>query len=236
MAEKLTILMYHKIERLPTKTLVPGHYVDPDIFRKQMGLLKMLGYRPIRLDEAMTKPLPKRPAVITFDDGYQNFLTNALPVLREHQFPSTVFLVSDELGGTNSWDVRDGDVSEPLMNLGEIESCLKDGVEFGSHTVTHARLAGLPEERARTEIARSKSELEARLKIPISTFCYPYGSHDDRTRQMVENAGYICACSTEKGINGPDTDRFALRRINVRRDTRVAGFAMKLWRARLFDR
>jgi peptidoglycan/xylan/chitin deacetylase (PgdA/CDA1 family) len=236
MAEKLTILMYHKIEPLHAGAQVPGHYVDPATFRKQMAVLRRFGYRSVRLADAVTQPLPKRPVVISFDDGYRNFQTNALPVLKEYGFGSTVFLVSEQIGGDNRWDVLEGDVSESLMNQEEIAACIREGVEFGSHSSSHARLTQVDQSLAWSEISDSKSSLEAKFRIPITTFCYPYGAQNEQTRRMVEKAGYVCACSTDKGINDSTTDRFALRRINVRRDTMVAGFVMKLWRAKLLGR
>lgn len=236
MAEKLTILMYHKIQPLHAGAQVTGHYVDPATFRKQMAVLRRLGYKSVRLADAVTQPLPKRSVVITFDDGYRNFKTNALPILKEFGFCSTVFLVSDQIGGDNRWDVLEGDVSEPLMDADEVTACIGQGVEFGSHSSSHARLTQLDEGAAWSEISGSKCDLEAKFRIPITTFCYPYGSQNEQTRRMVEKAGYVCACSTEKGINDSNTDRFALRRINVRRDTMVAGFVMKLWRAKLLGR
>jgi peptidoglycan/xylan/chitin deacetylase (PgdA/CDA1 family) len=168
--------------------------------------------------------------VITFDDGYVNFLTNALPVLRSHRFVATVFLVANQLGGTNAWDVVKGDVSEPLMNAAQIQQAREAGIEFGSHTLDHADLQAVSPEEAWRQIEGSKRKLEETLDCEVDAFCYPYGRKTPDVCEMVRRAGYRVACSTEKGLNTEDTDQFALRRINVRRDTSVPVFAMKLLR------
>lgn len=225
----LPVLMYHRIAPVNARSTVKGHYVHPRLFEKQMAALKRLGYQSIRLDE-VDEPRVEKPIVITFDDGYVNFLTDALPSLKRHGFTATVFLVADLLGKTNEWDSRNGDVEEPLMSIEQIEQARSEGTDFGSHTLSHADLAAVDEAEAWRQIADSKSVLEKALGNPISTFCYPYGRKTPKVQEMVREAGYRLACSTEKGMNTRDTDRFALRRINVRSDTHMPVFLYKLMR------
>ncbi len=229
---RVPILMYHKVERLNRRSTVPGHYVSPALFRRQMAVLSAMGYSAIPLS-TLYKPaakLPRKPVVITFDDGYVNFLSNALPVLQAYKFVSTVFLVANQLGGTNNWDTEEGDIVEPLMTVEQVLEAKAAGTEFGSHSLDHADLAAVSPDEAWRQIADSKSKLEDSLSLPIEAFCYPYGRKTAETCVMVEKAGYRLACSTEKGLNTETTDHFALRRINVRRDTSVPIFAMKLLR------
>jgi peptidoglycan/xylan/chitin deacetylase (PgdA/CDA1 family) len=235
---KVPILMYHKIERVNRRSLVPGHYVSPSLFKKQMAVLAALGYTPVALSSLYREEvkLPRKPIVITFDDGYVNYLTNALPILQSQKFVATVFLVANLLDGTNVWDVKLGDVEERLMSVDQILECHRLGTEFGSHTLDHADLDAVSKDEARRQIVESKSKLESDLGIPIETFCYPYGRKNRDVMQMVQDAGYRLACSTEKGINIESTDRFALRRINVRRDTSVPVFVMKLLRGQRHER
>src|SRR5476649_2585381 len=128
---RVPILMYHKVERLNRRSTVQGHYVSPKLFKRQMAVLSAMGYNAIPLSW-LYKPgakLPRKPIVITFDDGYVNFLTNALPVLKSYRFVATVFLVANQLGGTNEWDTSRGDVSEPLMDLDQIQQAREAGTE-----------------------------------------------------------------------------------------------------------
>ena len=233
-ALRIPILMYHKVDRLNRRSQVPGHYVSPTLFKKQMIVLSAMGYTTVPLSHLYRSDvkLPRKPVVITFDDGYENFLTNALPILKGQNFVSTVFLVANQLGGTNAWDSINGDVEERLMDVDQILKAHAGGTEFGSHTSDHADLNAVDPDEAWKQIVDSKLKLEQTLALPIETFCYPYGRKNPEVEKMVAKAGYRLACSTEKGINTDSTDRFALRRINVRRDTSVPVFIMKLLRGK----
>lgn len=222
--------MLHKVAACPAGTLVPGHYVSPSRFARQMRLLKRLGFTTVGLDDLFFGELPKRPVVVTFDDGYRNFHQHALPVLKELGFQSTVFLVANLIGGQNEWDVRQGDVPEALMTLAEIREAREQGTQFGSHTLDHADLNAVSEAEAWRQIAESKEVLETQTGAPVFTFCYPYGRKSAQTEEFVRRAGYRCACSTIGGLNTPETDRFALRRVNVRKDTTPTILLYKLLR------
>ena len=231
---RVPILRYHKVELLNRRSTVKGHYVSPGLFKRQMAVLKLMGYQAVPLSSLFdpTVKFPPKPVVITFDDGYVNFLTNALPILKRYGFPSTVFLVANQLGGTNAWDSQNGDVEEPLMNVEQILSAQAAGTEFGSHTLNHADLKAVGTDDAWNEIDGSKKKLEDLLSFEIKSFCYPYGRKTPEVCAMVERAGYRMACSTEKGINTEQTNPFVLRRINIRRDTLVPIFVMKMLRGR----
>ena len=230
MQHRVPILMYHKVARADRRSTLRGHYVEPQLFARQMRALKALGFQSVSLERLFEEPLPSRPVVVTFDDGYRNFLTNALPALEANGFNATVFLVAGQLGGANAWDVALGDVEEPLLTVEEVLRAKSQGVEFGSHSFNHVNLAQADQETAWREVCESKSKLEQILSSPVTTFCYPYGAKNAEVQQMVKNAGYRLACSTEKGANDVNTDRYALRRINIRRDTTMPVFLMKLWR------
>jgi len=226
------ILMYHKVAPVQRASRVPGHYVPPRLFSRQMDALASRGYQTVRLSDLFRPgvPLPERPIAITFDDGYENFLTQALPVLVRHGFTATVFLVANCLGKTNRWDTEHGDVEERLMDLGQIRRAAEVGTEFGSHTLDHVDLAAVDEREAWRQINDSRKALQDALCGDVDTFCYPYGRKTPEVSRMVERAGYRLACSTEKGINTEGTDPYALKRINVRRDTYVPVLLHKLRR------
>jgi peptidoglycan/xylan/chitin deacetylase (PgdA/CDA1 family) len=102
--------------------------------------------------------------------------------------------------------------------------------------LTHADLTACTADEAWRQISESKAAVEAVTGEPATAFCYPYGRHSAQTRDMVKRAGYKTACSTLKGLNSQDTDPFALKRINVRRDTSVFILLVKLLRGALLDR
>ncbi|AIE86449.1 polysaccharide deacetylase family protein [Fimbriimonas ginsengisoli] len=224
------ILMYHKVAPVDPRSTLKGHYVSPRLFEKQMSALASRGFTAIPLNSLLTGDIAPRSFVITFDDGYENFHRYALPILVRHGFQATVFLVANAIGGTNRWDSEAGDVEERLMTLEQIRDAGKQGTQFGSHTLDHADLPAIGEAEAWRQISESREVLGGLLGTDIEAFCYPYGRKNPAVREMVVRAGYRLACSTEKGANNRETDPFALRRINIRRDTSLPVFLYKLWR------
>jgi peptidoglycan/xylan/chitin deacetylase (PgdA/CDA1 family) len=233
METRVPILMYHKVAPIHPRALVKGHYVSPGMFARHIRMLRALRFESVALNGLFEteQNLPKRPFVITFDDGYQNFFDNALPTLKKASFVSTVFLVANQLGGVNAWDASLGDVSEPLMDVESIRTAAAAGTAFGSHTLDHVDLKLANAAEAMRQISGSKSLLENALEMSIESFCYPYGRMNQDTPGYVRSAGYRLACSTLKGTNTEQTDRYALRRINVRSDTWTPVLWLKLLRA-----
>ncbi len=230
---RVPILMFHRIAPKKRDSIVAGQYVSPRQFERHLRVLRRLGFETTPLSELFqpSMEIPRKPIVLTFDDGYEDFFRNALPPLVRAGMRATVFLVANQIGGSNVWDQSAGDVRESLMNLDQIREAAGLGVEFGSHTLDHVDLTAIDPEEAWRQIADSKCSLEEALGSPIRSFCYPYGRKSTEIMRMVQRAGYRMACSTEKGANTPLTDRFALRRVNVRSDTVGPVLLMKLVRS-----
>lgn len=227
----IPILMYHQIDvPPPSGTPLRGLVVSPGAFNRQMWLLKLLGYKGLSMREL--EPYLKgekkgRVVGITFDDGYQNNLHNALPVLKKHGFTATCYAVSSMIGGTNSWD--QGLVAEkPLMTETDWRAWLAGGMDIGSHTRTHADLNQASADQARDEIAGSKRELESTLGCEVRHFCYPYGRFGAEHSQMVREAGYVTATTTRRGRMHAGDDPMTLRRVLVAQATHLLHFALKI--------
>jgi len=167
-------------------------------------------------------PAVKTPSRVwlTFDDGFEDVFNHALPVLSGRGFRGIVFLVSNLLGKTNEWQQRAGDITEPLMVEAQLREWLAAGQEIGSHTQTHPHLTQLPPAEAREEITASKKALEDKFEIAIEHFCYPYGDWNDKVRELVREAGYRTACTTEFGVNTRSAPRLELKRITARYPSR----------------
>ena len=114
-------------------------------------------------------------------------------VLQRHGFPAMVYLISGMLGQPSSWFAQDGRATPPLMSAERVRQLRREGIDFGSHSASHVKLAEQSGERIRDEVTRSKRELEDVLGEPVAHFCYPYGSHDLRAVEAVAEAGYRCA-------------------------------------------
>jgi peptidoglycan/xylan/chitin deacetylase (PgdA/CDA1 family) len=192
------ILMYHGVAEVPED---PNQLcVTPARFAEQMAWLKRRGLRGVSvatLVDAMPARRARGMVGITFDDGYLNVLTAALPVLLRHDFTATMFIISDRIGGTNEWDEGP---SWPLMSAAGVGELAAAGMEIGSHSATHPRLAGADAGRLKAEVSGSRASLSDLVGAPVRGFAYPYGSMDAAARQAVADAGYDYACAVEAPI------------------------------------
>ncbi len=227
----IPILMYHQIDvPPPSGTPLRGLVVSPGSFGRQMMLLRLLGYRGLSMRdlEPYLKGDKRGKVVgITFDDGYQNNLHNALPILRKFGFTATCYAVSSMIGGTNSWD--QGLVAEkPLMSESDWRAWLAGGMDIGSHTKTHADLNQSSAEQAREQITGSKRELEEALGCEVRHFCYPYGRFNAEHSRMAQEAGYVTATTTRRGRVRAGDDLMTLRRVLVAQATHLVHFALKI--------
>lgn len=230
---KIPILMYHQIDAMPPRgTPMRGLIVTPPTFARQMGLLKMLGYQGLAmrdLEPYCSGEKQGKVFGITFDDGYQNNLTHALPVLQRHGFSATCYAVSQQIGGTNYWDESKGIAIKPLMNRAEWLQWQAAGMEIGSHTRNHVDLRALSPAAAWEEIAHSKTELEQWCGREVRHFCYPYGFWNAALRDQVEKAGYATATTVQRARATLQDDRFALPRVLVSGSNTLLHLLLKLF-------
>lgn len=156
---------------------------------------------------------------ITFDDGYLNNLTNALPVLRRYGFSSTCYAVSQQLGKTNEWDQNEGIAQTSLMNASQLQQWVAGGQEVGAHTRHHVRLTQVDVATFSEEIYLCKSELENMTNSPVRHFCYPYGDFNADHVAMVRAAGFESATTTQRSRSQTGEDLMQLPRVPVVRST-----------------
>jgi peptidoglycan/xylan/chitin deacetylase (PgdA/CDA1 family) len=225
--------MYHKIGPYPPNVRLRGLYVRLEVFLRQLDELHQAGFATCPPAQASvpagSNGTPERRVVLTFDDGFRNVFENALQPLAERQFRATQFLVSDYIGKINQWDLRDGEAQEPLMDAAQVRDWLRAGHRIGSHSLTHPRLTRLSLRDAQEEILASKKKLEDTFGVAVEDFCYPYGDWNEAVRDLVMEAGYGTACTTDYGVNSPATSPLELRRIPVRHPSR----SLKTLKARL---
>ena len=228
----IPILTYHQIESAPPRgAAFRSLYVSPRTFERQMASLAMLGYRGLSMSALMPYLRGEQSGKVvgvTFDDGYLNNLTHAMPVLQAHGFTSTCYVVSGRLGQTNAWDRGAGVVQTALMNPGELRQWLAGGQEVGAHTRHHVRLTELDTERCKDEIAGCKAELETLTASPVRHFCYPYGDMSGAHAALVHDAGFDTATTTQRGRCQPGDDLMQLPRVPVLRSNLLALIWLKL--------
>jgi peptidoglycan/xylan/chitin deacetylase (PgdA/CDA1 family) len=231
----IPILTYHQLDVLPPA--LPEHapfVVTPSAFARQMKLFHTLGYRGLSMSQL--EPYLKGEAFgkvfgITLDDGYLNTLQHALPVLTKFGFTSTCYVVSSELGGSNIWDQPAGMRPQPLMDERELAQWLAHGQEIGGHTRNHVNLLKCDEETAFNEISGCRHDLQQRLGISVSHFCYPFGQFAHSHVDMVMSCGYRTA-TTQIGARSRHTDHlFMLPRVSFNAQLMLSTAAQSLaWR------
>lgn len=227
----IPILMYHQIDAsAPRGTPLRGLTVTPQAFNRQMWALKLLGYQGLSLralEPYLEGTQSGKVVGLTFDDGYLNNHQNALPVLRKHGFTATCYAVSDMMNASNVWDQALGIPQKPLMGPQQWRDWLSAGMDIGSHTRHHCDLTKLDKATAWHEIAESKRELERVLGCEVRHFCYPYGKYENEHLQMVMDAGYISATTTNYGKFQPGDSLATLRRVMVKGSMNLANFLWK---------
>ncbi|PKO62872.1 MAG: polysaccharide deacetylase [Betaproteobacteria bacterium HGW-Betaproteobacteria-18] len=231
-ASPIPILVYHQIDEAPPKGAVfRSLYVSPSAFSRQMGLLKILGYRGLSMSGLLpylTGEKQGKVVGITFDDGYLNNLTQALPVLQRHGFSSTCYGVSQRLGQSNIWDLAQGIVQTPLMNVDQLRQWVAGGQEVGAHTRHHVNLTECDEALAKSEVLLSKKELEMSVQQPVEHFCYPYGVYQAEHVALARQAGFTSVTTTQRGRCHAGADLWQLPRVPVLRSTSLPLFLLKV--------
>lgn len=221
---RVPILMYHSISDSDESSTHPYYRTatSPAVFEQQMKFLHNNNYVSIDLGEALGRVQVsdpgdgRRPIVITFDDGYEDFYTHAFPVLSQYRFNATVFLPTAYIGATNRWfkDAR-------CLTWDQVRRLRVEGVHFGSHTVTHPQLKGLSAKAIEDEVQHSKDKIEEELGSPVKSFSYPYafpetdGMFKYKFREILRGAGYENGVSTILGTADRTGDNFFMKRLPV---------------------
>jgi peptidoglycan/xylan/chitin deacetylase (PgdA/CDA1 family) len=227
---RLPVLMYHDLG--PSMPGMFPEVIAPEEFERQVAWLADHGYTGIRPSDwaewrRKGKTLPDKPVLITFDDGYAGVATYGFPILERYGFGAVVFIVTERIGFTNTWDEALGYDSLPLMSGDEISRWASRGIEFGSHSRTHPDLTSLSEAAIQCEVVGSRDDLAAIVNRMPTSFSYPWGTFNQAVQNCVRNT-FDLAFSTRRGINFRGTDPHLLRRSQVHPDRSKLDFACRV--------
>ena len=220
------ILLYHHIGFSLKDESV--YYVSPEAFDWQMNLLYQWGYKTISLEllvRAISEgaELPQKPILLTFDDGGESTYTTALPIMQRYHFTGVSYIVYYYVGITN------------YMNADQIRALSAAGWEIGSHSLSHVDLTLRPD-RQEDEIVQSRRQLESMLGVPVLSFAYPFGAHDQSSLGYVHLAGYTVAMGLGNDSLQGTRNLFYLYRQAVRGTDTLQIFASHLpWRQEQID-
>ena len=231
---RIPILMYHGI-RPGVGTTHPYFETStsPSLFARHMQFLAENGYTTVDLGDAVEGITAGRNmqkcVAITFDDGFRDFYTHAFPILAQHGFPATMFVVS---GFTAERRICQDD--KEFMTWGEIREIYSHGIRIGSHTVSHPELYSMAVGQIEDEIKQSKHAIEDKLGAAVESFAYPYAfpeqdrSFVHRLKALLQRHGYQNGVSTIIGTARPGHDGFFLPRLPVNTHDDLRFFEAKL--------
>ncbi len=205
------ILMYHMIADPVAGARFNGLRVSPSRFEQQLRWLRDNGWQGFTVSELVDRgaDLPDKAVAITFDDGYADNATRALPLLQRYGYKATLYLVVDR--HDRDWSRsrkahHDGDELKAVPKLSDeqVEEMLASGCfELGAHTLTHANLLNLDNAELQHELTESKHQLEQRFAVPVRSFAYPFGLYRPEQVALVQEAGYDNAVTVREAVDDP---------------------------------
>jgi len=217
--------MYHHIADPPpdADAIRRDLSVSPQAFEAQLRYLVRAGYQPVTLCDliyhlSLGTPLPEKPIILTFDDGYEDHYTNAYPLLQKYGFVGAFFIITEPVDSRRAG----------YMSWAQIEIMSTAGMEIGAHGYTHLDLRGQSVDYIIWQAVGSREAIEARLQQPVRFFSYPSGGYDEQVINVLRSANFWGAVTTEAGTKQSSRRPFALRRIRVRSSDTPDTLALKL--------
>jgi len=222
---RVPILMYHYISVPPPDADLYRRDLSlaPATFEQQLRYLADNGYTTVTLKDlvyhlALGYPMPERPVILTFDDGYRDNFTHAYRLLRRFNSVGTFFLITSVV-----------DENHPdYLTWGQVRVMHQGGMEFGSHSYSHPELRGQSVDYLVWQIVGSQEAIAERIQEPVRFFSYPAGSYDQQVIDVLRSAGFWAAVTTEQGDWHASGNLYELKRIRMRGDDTLEQFALKL--------
>lgn len=218
--KNIKVLMYHRVLWEKPEEEVKWHYVTATEFENHMKWLDRFGYTTITFTDYLLYQLgdlslPKKPIIITFDDGYHDTFENAIPIMLKYNMRGVIFVMGNRSMRRANWDDPEIENDCLLMNDDQIRMAESFGFEIGAHSMNHLDLISINDEDLGHEIMWSKFQIEQILGKPIYSFAYPYGRVDERVQMAALEAGFRFACGVYTGPAWFGENNFDIRRIAI---------------------
>lgn len=230
--DRIPIILYHRL--ISKEAALKGEVPDEEMvwasydmsFAKQMKYLHEKQYTPLDFDDYLKirsgeAALPRKPIIITFDDGYLSTYTMAYPIMKKYAHKATIFVALEPDEHTR----RQVDGIDDFLSSQQMRDMARNGISFQSHTLTHCILTELEDERVLYELTESSHRLSEITDLSVQHVAIPRAGYNRRIKRLVKKAGYRTACCNNKGSSNGLSDAFALPRIVIERDMTVRDFA-----------
>jgi len=233
----LRVLMYHKLSLNTNDNLT----VSVDMLEKQLLYLKEENYHPITVQQLIEyqyqkAKLPKKPILLTFDDGYENNYTYLYPLLKKHALKATIFLPVAYLGSLNEWDEGD----DPIMNVEKLKQIDSSLIELGLHSFIHRSYRELTKAELIDDINQCKSILMENSIPYVPAITYPYGDYPreqkryEQFKETLLNNEIRLGFRIGNRINKiPVADPFCIQRIDIKGTDSFSRFKLKILLGRI---
>ena len=229
--DRVPVLLYHRFiskqnrHRAEAGNIDRSYAIFDTNFAAQMDYLDQSGYSTISLDEFIAyqkdgHPLPPKPIIITFDDGFESNYLHAFPILKKHGMTAIVFATPDR----ESENFKKYAASDAPLTILQMKEMSENGISIQSHAMTHRYLSELDPEIIRWELAESKRVLEENVGKKVSYLAIPSGAYNRTVKNLAKETGYTAVFCMLKGTNNKHSDRFALRRLVVGQDFSMDDF------------
>jgi peptidoglycan/xylan/chitin deacetylase (PgdA/CDA1 family) len=220
------VLMYHEVSE-PEKATWANLAVSPTALREQLAYLRDAGYTTLTAGAfasilATSGQVPPRSVILTFDDGFEDFYRQAVPMIVENGFAATVFVTTGWVqdAGSESTATRPG----RMLSWSQLGEAVSAGMEVGAHSCRHLQLDQILPALLRDELYTSKSRLEDNLGIPVPGLAYPYGYSNPKVREEARAVGYDYGYAVRNTTAAPGGDLFRLPRLTIHRSTDLSEF------------
>ena len=218
----IPVLMYHKI---PNEEINSQHkiFVLKEDFEKHLQFFQKNGFETLtfsqlekfKKEELDFSTFPKKPLILTFDDGYRDNLENASPLLKKYGFSAQIFLLANSEIGNNSWDASGQEPSHEILSGPDRQAWKQSAFEIGSHGFSHEKITQMSLEKALAELKDSKESLEKEFKIKVNVFAFTYGDTNRKMAALAEAAGYEYAVNTDTGGFLIEEAPYEIFRVNI---------------------
>jgi peptidoglycan/xylan/chitin deacetylase (PgdA/CDA1 family) len=236
MSVKIPILMYHQISD-DVHPEFRNYTATVKAFREQMKILKMLGYETITFDTLLDcregkAKLPRKPIIITFDDGIEDAINNSVPILENSGFKAVYYVTTSYVGTKSDWMIPEVNVVFQIASWPKIKSLNSLGFEIGSHSVTHPHLDEVTADECLREMTGSRQTLEDVLGHEVRHMAYPHGAFNKSVRDLAYESGYYTATTCEPVFAKLSDDFLSLPRFNIGMEDTLLDFISKLYIAK----